>query len=126
MDTKLNTVERYVHAWRVWRMERMPEIAARRPELTFVAPDLPRGSIRLALEGLTVKYTWAGVVIHYDSSDPAFYAAIYFDNEKAVAGEISPHDLKRIRQYVIYGEGGPAPIGPLVDAATPIPPPAAA
>jgi hypothetical protein len=57
MDTKLNAVERYEHAWRVWRIARMPEIAARRPELRFVVPDLPRGSIRLALEGPMVKHT---------------------------------------------------------------------
>jgi hypothetical protein len=123
VDNKLNAVERYVHAWRVWRMARMPEIAARRPELTFVVPDLPRGSIQLALDGLTVRHTRAGVIIHYDAGDPAFYTAIYFDNEKAVAGEISPHVLKQLRQYVIH-DNGAVPMGsPEPD---PVPPPMAA
>ena len=104
-------------------MARMPEIAARRPELTFVVPDLPRGSILLALDGLTVKHTGAGVVVHYDASDPAFHAAIYFDNDKAVAEEISPHVLKQLRQYVIHGNGA-VPMGsPEPD---PVPPPMAA
>jgi hypothetical protein len=123
VDNKLNAVERYVHAWRVWRMARMPEIAARRPELTFVVPDLPRGSILLALDGLTVKHTGTGVVVHYDASDPAFYTAIYFDNDKAVAGEISPHVLQQLRRYVIRGEGVVPMRSPEPD---PAPPPMAA
>jgi hypothetical protein len=47
----------------------------------------------------------------------------HFDNDKAVAEEISPHVLKQLRQYVIHGNGA-VPMGsPEPD---PVPPPMAA
>jgi hypothetical protein len=86
------------------------EIAARRPELRLVLHDLAQGCMRIVLNGIVIENTEDGIIIQYDVRDPAFYAAVFLDNDRAVAGEISSHDLKRLRRYIIEGKGA-VPMG---------------
>ena len=105
---KPNRPERYVRAWRVWRSAVMEKDGRRVRTERPIGRHLGEGAI-VFVDRMVIERVDGELVVKYDSLDPNFYAAIFLENDKA-APRIAVDDLRRLRRYVIDGEGA-VPMG---------------
>ena len=96
-DEQKKVVWRYAEVWR--RFRRLPDGYR---SFNDLEDDLDRGSGML-LCGLLVE-AQASSVITADVKDPQFHAAIFGKDDNAVL-DMTPHELRQARQYIIHGEG---------------------
>jgi len=63
-----------------------------------------RAGYEVVADGITVGEQTVGLIIVSDAKDPAFFAAI-FKNDNNAMSDMRALDLERLRRYVISGEG---------------------
>lgn len=94
-EQQKNVVRRYVQTWRRWR----PGIRG----FARLEDDLERRA-EILVDGIAVDGSPDGPVIRADEKDGSFHAAIFGNNDEAVA-DMTADELRQARRYIIEGKG---------------------
>ena len=89
-------VWRYAHCASLWRRKQGRNFASLESDM--------RAGYEIVADEIAVGEQEGCPIILSDAKDPAFYAAIFNDNNTAVP-EMRALDLERLRRFIIAGEG---------------------
>jgi hypothetical protein len=89
-------VWRYAHCAGLWRRKQGRSFASLESDLT--------AGHEIVADGIAIDPRPDGDAVIGDAKDPEFFAAIFKDDSRAIP-EMRAVDLKRLRGFIIQGEG---------------------
>ena len=89
-------VWRYAHCAGLWRRKQIRNFATLESDM--------RAGYEIVADGIMVGARAGCPIILSDAKDPAFFAAIFKDDNAAIP-EMRALDLERLRRFIIAGEG---------------------